>query len=60
LNVNTIGLLTETEFAPNTGLTLTTLGVVVFAIPDVPVMKVLVNGITEFPAWSVNPLTVTV
>jgi hypothetical protein len=29
---------------------LVTVGVVVFAIPEVPVVKLLVNGTTEFPA----------
>jgi hypothetical protein len=60
LNVNTIALLTATALAWFAGLTLTTAGVVVFATPDVPVVKVLVKGTTAFPAWSVNPLAVTV
>ena len=50
LNVNTIGLLTETAVAPFIGLTLTTVGAVVFATAEVPVVKLLVNGTTAFPA----------
>jgi hypothetical protein len=60
LNVNAIVLLTETPVAPAAGLIAVTVGCVVFATPDVPVVNVLVSGTTVFPAWSVNPLTFTV
>jgi len=50
LKVKTIGLFTETALAPFSGLTLTTVGSVVFGAPDVPVVKLLVNGTTAFPA----------
>jgi hypothetical protein len=59
LKVSTIGLFTETEVAEFIGLTLTTVGSVVFGAPDVPVVKLLVNGTTAFPDWSINPLAVT-
>ncbi len=60
LNVTTMALATGTPVAPFTGLTAVTVGWFVFATPDVPVVKVLVKGATRFPAWSVNPLAVTV
>ena len=59
LIVNVTGLLTDTPVAPLTGF-------VPLTVNDpppnatVPVVKVLVNGVTGLPAWSVNPLTCTV
>jgi hypothetical protein len=53
-------LLVATPVAPFPGTTVVTVGCVVLATPDVPVVNVLVNGTTVFPAWSVNPLAVTV
>jgi len=50
LNVRTILLVTGTPVAPAAGFTLTTVGCVVFATLDVPVVKLLVNGVTTFPA----------
>jgi hypothetical protein len=50
LNVKTIGLFADTALAPFTGLTVTTVGAVVLATPEVPVVKLLVNGTTVFPA----------
>src|SRR5690348_4700651 len=58
LNVSTTGLFTATPVAPFAGLTEVTTGPVVTA--TVPVVKLLLNGDTVFPAWSVNPDTVTV
>jgi hypothetical protein len=60
LNVNTMLLLTGTPVAPFAGLVAVTVAAVVTGVPDVPVVNVLVNGVTVFPAWSVNPLTFTV
>ncbi len=60
LNVSTMLLFTATPVAPFAGLTLTTVGRVVLATPDAPVVNVLVDGTTAFPAWSVKPLTATV
>jgi hypothetical protein len=53
-------LFTDTSVAPFAGLTETTEGPVVTATPDVPVVKLLVNGMTAFPAKSLKPLTPTV
>src|SRR6267154_5124807 len=60
LKVKTTLLLTATPVAPFVGLTVATVGRVVSATPEVPVVKLLVNGTTAFPAWSTRPDTFTV
>ncbi len=60
LNVSTMALLVVTPVAPFPGLTAATVGLLLFATPVAPVVNVLVNGVTGFPAWSVNPPTVTI
>jgi len=51
-----IGALTDTPVAPLAGFALITDGCVVLAVPEVPVVKLLLNGTITFPAWSVAPL----
>jgi hypothetical protein len=50
LKVSTIVLPTVMPLAPFEGLTVDTEGRVVFCVPDVPVVKVLVNVVSTFPA----------
>jgi len=50
LNVNTMLLLTATPAAPFAGHNVNTTGADVSATPDVPVVKLLVNGATVLPA----------
>src|SRR5579872_115921 len=59
LKVSTTAPPTDTLLAPFAGLTVNTDGVVVFALGELPVVKLLVNGTTAFPDWSVNPLAAT-
>lgn len=54
-----MALPTDTLLAPFAGLTVSTDGVVVFAVGELPVVKLLINGTTAFPDWSVNPLAAT-
>jgi hypothetical protein len=60
LKVNRIDVLTETPVVPLLGLTLCTVGDVVFDTPDELVVNPLVNCEIGLPAWSVTPLTVIV
>jgi hypothetical protein len=60
LKVSTTVLFTETLVAPFAGLTLTTEGPVVLAVPELTVVNAVVNGTITLPASSVSPLTVTV
>jgi hypothetical protein len=49
LNVNVIEAFTDTPVAPFVGLTETTEGFVVSAVPELPVVNVVVRGVIAFP-----------
>ena len=53
-------LLTGTPVLLLAGFTLETSSAVLSATPDAPVVKVLVKGVTTFPATSVKPDAVTI